>query len=106
MRDELENPMVLGDYYESAPEAGYPEKLGWVLDKGLGYKAAAVGLHVDWYAIDGLRDQLEAAFELFLESKPDDVQEWEEELLELDPYHDEFSEWWREKRALARRISA
>lgn len=106
MRDELENPMVLGDYYESAPEAGYPEKLGWVLDKGLGYKAAAVGLRVDWYAIDGLRDQLEAAFELFLESKPDDVQEWVEELLELDPYHDEFSEWWREKRALARRISA
>ena len=92
---DAENPMVFGDYFKLLPplEDTEENRLDYVDAKGLGWKAAAVGLRVEPLSQDAIRDHLAEAWNLFLKSCPETAQEWADELLELDPYRDCYRDW-------------
>ena len=77
MGHELENPAVIGDYYE--PSKMLPDtdenRMAYVREKHLGWRAAAI------------------VWEHFIESRPDEAMEWACCLVECSPYYDSYMEW-------------
>lgn len=98
--NDLENPMVIGDYYDEVEElGGLPDtnsnRLDFVYDAGLGWLCVAIGLHVEPESRNDLRDQLEYTWEMFLDEQRDTAAEWAEELVNTEPYCGEYSRWRR-----------
>lgn len=95
MGHELENPAVIGDYYE--PSKMLPDtdenRMAYVLEKHLGWRAAAVGLNVERHSQEAEQEEMEIIWEFFLENRTDEAMEWACGLVECSPYYDSYMEW-------------
>lgn len=95
MGHELENPAVIGDYYEASkmlPDTD-ENRMAYVREKHLGWRAAAMGLNVERHSQEAEQDEMEIIWEFFLENRPDEAMEWACGLVECSPYYDSYMEW-------------
>lgn len=95
MDREIENPAVIGDYYE--PGGRLPDtdenRMAYVREKHLGWRAAAVGLNVERHSQEAEQEEMEIIWEFFLENRTDEAMEWACCLVECAPYYDDYCEW-------------
>lgn len=95
---DLENPMVIGDYYDE-PCEGLPDtrnnQLDYICENDLGWMCVAIGLHVEAESRTALRDQLEYTWEMFLDEQCETAAEWAEELVNTEPYCTDYNHWRR-----------
>ena len=92
---EIENPAVIGDYYE--PSKMLPDtdenRMAYVREKHLGWRAAAVGLNVERHSQEAEQEEMEIIWEFFIENRTDEAMEWACGLVECSPYYDSYTEW-------------
>ena len=95
MGHELENPAVIGDYYE--PSKMLPDtdenRMAYVLEKHLGWRAAAVGMNVHKFSQEPQKDLMEVIWDMIEQDQPDRAMEWACGLVECSPYYDSYMEW-------------
>lgn len=95
---DLENPMVIGDYYDE-PCGGLPDtqnnQLDYIRENDLGWLCVAIGLHVEPESRTALRDQLEYTWEMFLDEQRETAAEWAEELVNTELYCADYTHWRR-----------
>lgn len=104
MGHELENPAVIGEYYRLADRLPDTDenRLEYIRQKGLGWRAAAMGLRVE--------PQAQECQKLILtdiwDEHPEYHDDWAAEL--VDAYWDSYTDWRCEPcmEPLSRRVTA
>lgn len=93
---DLENPMVIGDYYDE-PCGGLPDtrenQLDYIRENDLGWLCVAIGLHVEPDCRNTLRDQLECTWEMFLDEQREIAADWAEELVNTYDFYRDYNHW-------------
>ena len=95
MGRELENPALSGEYYRLADRLPDTDenRMAYVREKHLGWRAAAIGLNVERHSQEAEQDEMEIIWEHFIEIRPDEAMEWACGLVECSPYYDSYCEW-------------
>ena len=95
MGRELENPALSGEYYRLADRLPDTDenRMAYVREKHLGWRAAAVGLNVERHSQEAEQEEMEIIWEFFLENRTDEAMEWACGLVECAPYYDDYCEW-------------
>ncbi len=95
MDREIENPAVIGDYYE--PGGRLPDtdenRMAYVREKHLGWRAAAIGMNVHKFSQEPQKDLMEVIWDMIEQDQPDRAMEWACGLVECSPYYDSYTEW-------------
>lgn len=92
---ELENPAVIGDYYDPAkmlPDTD-ENRMAYVREKHLGWRAAAIGMNVHKFSQEPQKDLMEVIWDMIEQDQPDRAMEWACCLVECSPYYDSYTEW-------------
>lgn len=95
MGHELENPAVIGDYYEPSkmPPDTDENRMAYVREKHLGWRAAAIGMNVHKFSQEPQKDLMEVIWDMIEQDQPDRAMEWACCLVECSPYYDSYMEW-------------
>lgn len=95
MGRELENPALSGEYYRLADRLPDTDenRMAYVREKHLGWRAAAVGMNVNKFSQEPQKDLMEVIWDMIEQDQPDRAMEWACGLVECSPYYDSYCEW-------------